>query len=211
MENLHARCFGAGKWGMLHKTVMVPLHVTHPSRGDKHYTKHTILTNWNKSWVERSAWLQGLAEARSYSLGGHFKNIRFYSGCNEKPLKVLNRGAWNAVYIFNGSLWLLFGEWIEMGARTKVKGSFGRLGKYWWFEPGWFLWWSRCEWRCQRCLSVLELAGCGGNLMEVSEQPGAWNHSWFREGRRGAGFRDWWVFGSGGSRVQVFFFFFLLI
>lgn len=74
--------------------------------------------------------MQGLAEARSYSLGGHFKNIRFYSGCNGKPLKVLNRGAWNAVYIFNGSLWLLFGEWIEMGARTKVKGSFGRLGKY---------------------------------------------------------------------------------
>lgn len=36
-------------------------------------------------------------------------------------MKVLNRDAGNAVYIFNNFLWLLFGQWIGLGESKNKK------------------------------------------------------------------------------------------
>lgn len=190
---------------MTHKTIRFPLHVTNGLVGERNITPNTqTLTNWDESWVERSAydWRDNQGQHHIGSCWP-FKKIRFYSEHTGKPLKILNRGAWNAVYIFNSSQWLLFRERIGMGQEQKWRvhcagwedaGGLNHGGSVV-AEVNWCIW-DAFGVRTDRMCRWFD-----GRL---------WTTRWmepFIAQRGEAGFRDWWVLGGGGSRAQSGFFF----
>lgn len=80
---------------------MGPLHATHSLVGERNITQKTLKIGIKDGWNGQHM-TGGISRGKSmYDFIGNFKKIRFYSDCNEKPLKVPNRGAWNAIYIFN--------------------------------------------------------------------------------------------------------------
>lgn len=51
---------------MMHKTIVVPLHVTNTVIGERNITPNTqMLTNWDKSLVEKSALIGGIGSGKT--------------------------------------------------------------------------------------------------------------------------------------------------
>lgn len=79
--------FGTARQSAVHKTILGPLHATHSLVGERNITL-TTQTGTKAGWKGQHM-IGGISRGESmYDLVGHFKKIRFYSDCNEKPLKV---------------------------------------------------------------------------------------------------------------------------